>query len=115
MWHSCNRSRKKDEKIQKRLKRAQDATLVRDGCTAGDSNNGVGGATMLCVRGVAFLLGGLLLCGCAQTMSGVPMPTSDANFTARDRQQLANPPYQRAFIEPEYQRQIVSYSRKEAP
>jgi len=70
---------------------------------------------MLCVRGVAFLLGGLLLCGCAQTMSGVPMPTSDANFTARDRQQLANPPYQRAFIEPEYQRQIVSYSRKEAP
>jgi lipoprotein-anchoring transpeptidase ErfK/SrfK len=40
---------------------------------------------------------------------------SDPNFTARDRQQLANPPYRQAWISPTYQRQVVQYSRKEAP
>ena len=65
------------------------------------------------VRGVVFLLSGLLLGGCMQ--SGTLVPSSDANFTARDRQQLANPPYQRARISPAYQRQIVQYHRKEAP
>jgi len=40
---------------------------------------------------------------------------SDANFTARDKRQLANPPYQQAWIAPDYQRQVVSYYRKEAP
>ena len=40
---------------------------------------------------------------------------SDANFTARDRQQLANPPYQQASIPHAYQRQIVQFHRKEAP
>src|SRR5262249_54057360 len=39
----------------------------------------------------------------------------DANFTARDRQQLANPPYRQASIPPAYRRQIVRYHRKEAP
>src|SRR5258708_15626140 len=39
----------------------------------------------------------------------------DANFTRRDKQQLANPPYQRAWIPPAYQRQIVQYHRKETP
>src|SRR5262249_52744332 len=38
-----------------------------------------------------------------------------ANFTARDRQQLANPPYRQASIPPAYRRQIVRYHRKEAP
>ena len=42
-------------------------------------------------------------------------PVSDANFTARDKQQLANPPYERASISLAYQRQIVQYHRKEAP
>jgi len=56
---------------------------------------------------------GLLLAGCAQT--GTLAPSSDANFTMRDRQQLANPPYQRVSISPTYQRQIVQYHRKEAP
>jgi lipoprotein-anchoring transpeptidase ErfK/SrfK len=65
---------------------------------------------MLFARGVAFLLGGLLLGGCMQSM-----PVSDANFTTRDRRQLANPPYQQAWISPEYQRQVVSYDRREAP
>ena len=46
---------------------------------------------------------------------GAPPPVPDANFTARDRQQLANPPYRQAWIPPAYRRQIVHYHRKEAP
>jgi lipoprotein-anchoring transpeptidase ErfK/SrfK len=65
------------------------------------------------VRCIVFLLTGLLLSGCMQ--SGTLAPVSDANFTARDKQQLANPPYERAWIPPAYQRQIVQYHRKEAP
>ena len=65
------------------------------------------------IRGIVFPLTGLLLAGCVQT--GTLAPSSEANFTARDRQQLANPPYQRAWISPTYQRQIVEYNRKEAP
>jgi lipoprotein-anchoring transpeptidase ErfK/SrfK len=72
------------------------------------------GRTMLLLRGVAFALGGLLLAGCMQT-GGTLAPASDANFTARDRQQLANPPYQRVAISPSYQRQIVQFHRREAP
>jgi lipoprotein-anchoring transpeptidase ErfK/SrfK len=60
-----------------------------------------------------FPLIGLLLAGCMQT--GTLVPSSDANFTARDRRELANPPYRRASISPTYQRQIVQYQRKEAP
>ena len=56
---------------------------------------------------------GLLIAGCMQ--SGTLAPSSDANFTARDRRELANPPYRRVAISPTYQRQIVSYNRKEAP
>lgn len=64
-------------------------------------------------RGIVFPLAGLLLAGCTQT--GTLAPSSEANFTGRDRQQLANPPYARASISPTYQRQIVTYQRKEAP
>src|SRR5262245_58073851 len=56
---------------------------------------------------------GLLIAGCMQT--GTSVPSSDANLTARDRRELANPPYQRVSISPAYQRQIVQYPRKEAP
>ena len=57
--------------------------------------------------GLALLLG-----GCMQaTLTTV----SDPNFTARDRQQLANPPYRQASISPTYQRQVVAYHRKDAP
>jgi lipoprotein-anchoring transpeptidase ErfK/SrfK len=62
------------------------------------------------VRGIIFSLSGLLLAGCMQ--SG---PAWDANFTARDRQELANPPYKQARIPPAYQRQVVQYDRKEPP
>jgi lipoprotein-anchoring transpeptidase ErfK/SrfK len=68
---------------------------------------------MLLIRGIIFPLTGLLLAGCMQT--GTLAPSSDANFTGRDRQQLANPPYQRVSLSPTYQRQIVQYHRKEAP
>jgi lipoprotein-anchoring transpeptidase ErfK/SrfK len=68
---------------------------------------------MLSIRGFVFLLTGLLLAGCTQ--SGTLAPSSEANFTARDMQQLANPPYQRVSISPTYQRQIVQYHRREAP
>ena len=58
------------------------------------------------------LLTALLLGGC---MQATPHPVWDANFTARDKQQLTNPPYQQAWISPAYQRQVVQYQRKEAP
>src|SRR5262249_56437139 len=38
-----------------------------------------------------------------------PGPVPDANFTARDRQQLAYPPYRQAFTPPQYRRQGVRY------
>ena len=69
----------------------------------------------MAVRGILFLLTGLLLGGCMQATSDRPPPVSEANFTARDRQQLANPPYQQASIPHAYQRQIVQFHRKEAP
>jgi lipoprotein-anchoring transpeptidase ErfK/SrfK len=56
---------------------------------------------------------GLLFAGCMQ--SGTLAPASDAHFTARDRRELANPPYRAVSIPTAYQRQIVSFQRKEAP
>src|SRR5437868_4276161 len=64
---------------------------------------------------VAFLaLGmGALLSGCmtAQTIE----PASEAQFTARDKKLLANPPYAKADIPEPYLRHIVDYHRKEGP
>jgi lipoprotein-anchoring transpeptidase ErfK/SrfK len=54
---------------------------------------------------------GLLIAGCVQAGTSA----SDANFTARDRRELANAPYRTASISPAYQRQIVRYHRQEAP
>ena len=48
-------------------------------------------------------------------MQSGPWSVGDANFTARDKQQLANAPYQRRGFHPAYQRQIVQYHRKETP
>src|SRR5260221_11804366 len=48
-------------------------------------------------------------------MQATLAPTSDANFTPRDRQLLAHPPYARADIPESYRRHVVDYSRREAP
>jgi lipoprotein-anchoring transpeptidase ErfK/SrfK len=67
-------------------------------------------------RRVGVVLAGLaavMLAGCMQT--GQLSPASDASWTSRDRQQLANPPYAKATIPQEYQRHIVDYDRHEAP
>jgi len=61
---------------------------------------------IIVAAGTALLLG-----GCMQAT----LPQWDTNFTARDRQQLANPPYRQASIPPAYQRQVVPYHREEAP
>ena len=63
-------------------------------------------------RGIAFILGGLLLGGCMQATVD---PASDANLSPRDRKLLANAPYVRVLPPPAYQRAIVEYHRKEAP
>jgi lipoprotein-anchoring transpeptidase ErfK/SrfK len=55
---------------------------------------------------------GLMLGGCMQTTLA---PSTTANFTPRDRQLLAHPPYARADIPESFRRHIVDYSRKEAP
>jgi len=55
---------------------------------------------------------GLVLGGCMQTTLA---PSTDANFTPRDRQLLAHPPYARADIPESFRRHVVDYSRKELP
>src|SRR5690242_12118268 len=57
---------------------------------------------------------GLMLGGC-MTAGGTLEPSSDANLKPRDRQLLANAPYQQATIPEPYRRHIVDYHRKEAP
>jgi hypothetical protein len=66
----------------------------------------------MALRQIAYLLTGLLLGGC---MQATLQPASDANFTPRDKQLLANAPYAKASIPIAYQRAIVPYHRKEAP
>src|SRR2546421_1855398 len=58
---------------------------------------------------------GLLAFGLGGCMQATLAPSSDANFTPRDRQLLAHPPYARADIPESYRRHVVDYSRKEAP
>ncbi len=55
---------------------------------------------------------GLVLGGC---MQATLEPSTDANFTPRDRKLLANAPYAPATIPQAYQRHIVAYHRSEAP
>jgi lipoprotein-anchoring transpeptidase ErfK/SrfK len=53
-----------------------------------------------------------VLAGCGEATLA---PASQANWTPRDRQLLANAPYRQASIPGQYQRQIVDYRRKEMP
>ena len=74
-----------------------------------------GACEVMKTRLLTFVVAGsaaLMLAGC---MQGQLSPTTQEGWTSRDRQLLANPPYARASIAQEYQRQIVSYNRREAP
>jgi len=64
-------------------------------------------------RGIAFVVAGILLGGCMQSVSTVDL--NDPNLTPRDRKLLANAPYAQASVPPQYQRTTVDYHRKEAP
>lgn len=66
----------------------------------------------MAARPIALLMFGLALGGCMQSTME---PASEANFNARDKQLLANPPYAKAIIPEPYRRAIVNYHRKEAP
>ena len=68
-------------------------------------------ARALRVLGPVLCLGALLS-GC---MSQTVEPSSEANFTARDKKLLANPPYAQAQIPEPYLRHIVNFHRREAP
>ena len=57
---------------------------------------------------------GLVLGGCADS-TRFSSPSSDANFTPRDRELLANPPYAQADIPEQFRRHIVDYPYKEPP
>ena len=62
---------------------------------------------------IAVLLGaGVVLGGC---MQGTLEPSSEANFTVRDKKLLAAAPYEKAVIPEPFRRHIVSYDRKEQP
>ena len=64
---------------------------------------------------LALWLVGLLavvLAGCAQSTLS---PSSNANFTLRDQQLLAQAPYAQANIPEQYRRHIVDYPYKEGP
>jgi lipoprotein-anchoring transpeptidase ErfK/SrfK len=63
-------------------------------------------------QAVAFIALGLLMAGCMQS---VVEPAPETNLKPRDRELLANAPYQQASIPEPYRRHIVSYTRKEAP
>jgi lipoprotein-anchoring transpeptidase ErfK/SrfK len=63
-------------------------------------------------KSALLLLVGLMLSGCVHATLE---PTTDANFTPRDKKLLANAPYAQATIPQAYQRHIVDYHRAEAP
>src|SRR5262249_33153458 len=75
------------------------------GClTQGDSIMKI---VIIVAAGTALLLGGC--------MQATRPPQWNTNFTARDRQQLANPPYRQASIPPPHQRPVVQYHPQEKP
>jgi lipoprotein-anchoring transpeptidase ErfK/SrfK len=67
----------------------------------------------MAAKAFAFVALGLLLGGCIQ--QGTLEASSDANLKPRDRQLLANAPYQQVSIPEPYRRHIVTYHRKESP
>ena len=66
----------------------------------------------MAVRGIAFLLLGLMLGGC---MQATLEPASEASFSPRDKKLLSNVPYEKVAIPVAFQRSIIDYHRKELP
>ena len=66
-------------------------------------------------KGLAFFLLGLAGWTLGACVQGTLEPASQASWTPRDRQLLANAPYAKVSIPGEYRRQIVDYHRREAP
>ncbi len=64
------------------------------------------------MRTFTFVIIALMLGGC---MEGTLAPTTQAGWSARDKQLMSNLPYAQASIPEEFQRHIVTYTRKEAP
>ena len=63
-------------------------------------------------RAIALAIIALMLSGCMQSTLA---PTTEAGWSARDKQLMSNLPYAQATIPVEYRRHIVQYTRKEAP
>ena len=64
------------------------------------------------MRAIVLAIIALMLGGC---MQGTLAPATDAGWSGRDRQLMANLPYRQVAIPMEYRRQIVQYTRREAP
>ena len=67
-------------------------------------------------RLVLLLVGllGLVLGGCTNS-ARFSSSTPEANFTPRDRELLANPPYAQADIPEQFRRRVVDYHSREPP
>src|SRR6516225_10280590 len=79
-------------------------------CPTGAHTSGLGKVTAM--RAIVPAIIALMLGGC---MQGTLAPATDAGWSGRDRQLMANLPYRQVAIPMEYRRQIVQYTRKEAP
>jgi len=66
----------------------------------------------MALRTIAFVFLALLLGGC---MEDTIQPATQVGWTARDKELMSNLPYAQAEIPQQFQRQIVDYTRKEAP
>jgi lipoprotein-anchoring transpeptidase ErfK/SrfK len=66
----------------------------------------------MAMRVLAFVIVAVTLGGCFQETLE---PASEASWKPRDRQLMANLPYNQAAIPEAYRRHIVAYHRKEAP
>jgi lipoprotein-anchoring transpeptidase ErfK/SrfK len=64
---------------------------------------------------LAWLLMGLVAAVLGGCMQATLAPSSNASFTPRDRQLLAQAPYAQASVPETYRRHIVDYAGREAP
>ena len=67
------------------------------------------------IRGLALVLAPLTAISLGGCMQSQLEAASTANWTPRDRALMAHVPYAQASIPDSYKRQLVDYSRREAP